>query len=240
MSDVSLAAAGRDYLDTAFVAKGVGGWRALYLRFIEELKPDCVLEVGSGAPDFLAGVHAQRRAAVDIGDRFAGDFSRLGIEFRRRDLETEDLADIEGVDVAICSDVFEHLVHPLAALARISETLTSTGVLLSHVPNEFRFGHLARVAFGSAKASSFHEGSNEWDDPHIRRFTPRGYRQFLQRRFPLNLVLTDMRYRGVARAMHAVGARVPYCLEGGPTFASTRNEGTFELLKELKRKLSRG
>ena len=239
MSDVQFAAAGSDYLDTAFVAKGVGGWRALYLRFIEALKPDCVMEVGSGTPDFLSGVNARRRVAVDIGERFAGDFKRLGIDFRRRDLETDDLSDIAEVDIAICSDVFEHLLHPLAALERLAKSLSPSGALLSHVPNEFQLGHLMRVGFGSAKASAFHESASEWNDPHIRRFTPPGYRQFLERCFPLNLSLTDMRYSSAARALHAAGIAVPFCLQGGPTFVSTKDPNTFERFVALKKELSK-
>jgi SAM-dependent methyltransferase len=228
----------QDYLDRAFVAKGVGGWRALYHRFIEALAPRSIVEVGAGTPDFLTNVAAERRIAVDIGDRFAPQFAERGIEFLNKDLEHDDLL-LSGVDVIVCSDVFEHLLDPSAALLRIAQALAPDGVLFSHVPNEFRLGHLLRVGFGSRKSSEFHTASPEWDDPHLRRFTPLGFRHFLEQHFPYNLPLTDMRYRGPARLIAAVGAAVPVCLQGGPTFASTRDAQMFDRLRALKPRLSR-
>ena len=57
------------YLDRSFEAKGVGGWRRLYLSFIEDLAPYAVIELGAGAPEFLDQVEATRRIAVDVGQR---------------------------------------------------------------------------------------------------------------------------------------------------------------------------
>jgi SAM-dependent methyltransferase len=241
MSEATLnLPAAADYLDTAFVAKGIGGWRALYLRFIEALAPRAVLEVGAGTPDFLASLTAARRIAIDVGERFAPQFAAAGIEFLHADLEHDEITAVRDIDVAVCSDVFEHLLHPAAALDRIAQTLAPGGVLFSHVPNEFRLRHLARVAFGTHKSSEFHATSAEWDDPHLRRFTPTGFRRFLERRFTYNLPLSAMRHRGIARVIDALGAPVPYCLQGGPTFVSTNDAKAFERLRVLKRRLSRG
>lgn len=88
------------YLDAAFQSKGIGGWRDLYLRFLRT------------APQ-------PRKVAVDIGDRYAEDFRTSGIAFFQRDLDKDALTDLGGFDVAICSDVFEHLYDPhLAAEIR--------------------------------------------------------------------------------------------------------------------------
>src|SRR5690242_5080383 len=141
MSDAILYDAGA-YLDTSFEAKGIGGWRKLYLSFIEDLAPYAVVELGAGAPDFLDKIEAERRIAVDVGQRFAEVFRSRNIQFACRDLEKDDLDDLGPVDVAICSDVFEHLVNPAAALDRIAALLGDHGVLFSHVPNEYRLGHV--------------------------------------------------------------------------------------------------
>ncbi len=41
------------YLERSFEAKGVGGWRKLYLSFIEDLAPRAVIELGAGAWSLL-------------------------------------------------------------------------------------------------------------------------------------------------------------------------------------------
>lgn len=230
----------RAYLDKSFEAKGVGGWRALYLSFIQDLAPYAVIELGAGAPEFLDQVEAAHRVAVDIGQRFADAFRRRGIVFACRDLEKDDLGDLAPVDVAICSDVFEHLINPAAALARVANLLGEHGVLFSHVPNEYRLGHLLRVMMDRGDTVQFHKGATEWDDPHFRRFSDMGFRRFLSQQFRYNLRLTDLRYGFGARLLRRMGFPVPYCLQGGPTYASTNNEAIYQRLIELKKEKSHG
>ena len=227
------------YLERSFTRKGVGGWRGLYLRFIDELAPATIVELGAGAPDFLGQIDARRRIAVDVGTRFAEEFERDGIEFVRRDLDRDSLADIGAVDVAICSDVFEHLIEPAVALGHIADVLRPVGILFSHVPNEYRLGHVLSVMLGRRQTVLFHGGHGEWEDPHLRRFSDTGYREFLSRRFKHNLRLTDLRYGRPARMVKSLGIGVPYALQGGPTYASTNDDAAFERLCELKREIAR-
>jgi SAM-dependent methyltransferase len=233
MSDAALYNA-RDYLDRNFTARGVGGWRGLYLAFIEDLAPYAVIELGAGAPEFLDRVEAARRVAVDVGGRFAEDFRSRGIEFACRDLEKDGLDDLGPVDVAICSDVFEHLINPAAALDGIAGLVGDHGVLFSHVPNEYRLGHVLKVMLDRRETVQFHAGAPEWEDPHFRRFSDIGYRSFLSRRFRHNLKLSDLRYGRLARLARALGLGVPYCLQGGPTYASTNSVEIFARLAEIK------
>jgi SAM-dependent methyltransferase len=229
------------YLDGAFQAKGVGGWRKLYLGFIADLAPYSVVEVGAGTPDFLESIEAERRIAIDVGERYADSFRNRGIAFACRDLEKDMLGDLGRADVVVCSDVFEHLINPAVALSRIAEILGEKGVLFSHVPNEYRLAHALQVMFGDAGTVSFHKGKGvaEWSDPHFRRFSDAGYRQFLSRHFQHNLKLTDLRYGKGARLLKRLGLRVPYCLQGGPTYASTNDGNVLARLVELKREKSR-
>ncbi|HEY7978187.1 MAG TPA: methyltransferase domain-containing protein [Rhizomicrobium sp.] len=228
------------YLDRSFEAKGIGGWRKLYLSFIENLAPYTVIELGAGAPDFLASIEAERRIAVDIGQRYAEAFRKRGIAFACRDLEQDSLDDLGPVDVAICSDVFEHLINPAAALERIASVLGESGILFSHVPNEYRLWHVSRVMLSKSGTVQFHKGAAEWDDPHFRRFSDTGYRNFLSQRFQHNLKLSDLRYGWPARLVSRLGMAVPYCLQGGPTYASTNDPKIFERLLELKSEKARG
>jgi SAM-dependent methyltransferase len=228
------------YLDRSFEAKGIGGWRSLYLSFIEDLAPFAVIELGAGAPEFLDRIEAERRVAVDIGQRFAEVFRSRNIEFFCRNLEQDNLDDLGPVDVAICSDVFEHLVNPAAALDRIAELIGFHGVLFSHVPNEYRLGHILKVMLDRGGTVQFHNAATEWEDPHFRRFSDIGYQRFLSRRFAHNLKLSDLRYGRLARLVRALGLGVPYCLQGGPTYASTNDPEVFKRLEELKKEKSRG
>jgi len=226
------------YLDRNFEAKGVGGWRKLYLSFIEDLAPYAVIELGAGAPEFLDRIEAERRVAVDIGQRYAELFRSRNIEFACRNLEQDNLDDLGPVDVAICSDVFEHLVNPAAALDRIAELLGSHGILFSHVPNEYRLKHVLRIMLDRGDTVQFHKGATEWEDPHFRRFSDVGYQRFLSRRFAHNLKLSDLRYGRLARLVKRLGLGVPYCLQGGPTYASTNDPAVFTRLMELKKEKS--
>ena len=167
-----------DYLDESFTAKGVGGWRQLYLPFLEQVKPASVLEVGAGTPDFLSSVPCSRRAAVDIGDRFADIFAQAGVEFFKRDLDRDDLADLGTFEAIICSDVFEHLINPAFALDSIADALASDGVLLTHVPNEYRLDTV-RIMMGKTTSVRYHGNHEEWEDPHFRRFTDIGFQRLL-------------------------------------------------------------
>lgn len=240
MADITVATFdAAAYLDRNFQPKGVGGWRGLYLRFIDLLAPASIVEFGAGAPDFLARIEAERRIAVDIGERFSRQFAEHNIEFFHRDLETDAVSDIGQADVAVCSDVFEHLIIPAVALHKIATALRPSSVLFSHVPNEFRLGHTVKVMIGRKSSLLFHAASSEWDDPHVRRFTDLGYRAFLAREFKFNLRLTDLRYGRSARWMRRLGLNVPYSLQGGPTYASTNQETTYERLIELKKEIAR-
>jgi SAM-dependent methyltransferase len=233
MSDAAVYDA-RAYLDTSFRAKGIGGWRRLYLSFIQDLAPCSVIELGAGAPEFLEQVEAGRRIAVDIGRRYAEAFRERGIGFVCRDLERDSLADLWPADVAICSDVFEHLINPNQALENISVMLGERGVLFSHVPNEYRLGHVLKVMLDRSDTVRFHNGNAEWDDPHFRRFSNRGFRRFLARHFRYNIPLADLNYDRPARLVRALGLRVPYCLSGGPTYASTNDPQVHARLVQLK------
>jgi SAM-dependent methyltransferase len=241
MSEAVAAEAGTAaaYLDTAFTPKGVGGWRKVYLAIIDALGPHCVLEAGAGAPDFMLQVHAPKRIAVDVGAKYKAAFQQAGVEFAERDLDRDTLAGLGPVDVAVCSDVFEHLVHPARALAALCDVLRPQGVLLSHVPNEYRLAPTLGVMFGRREATQFHQGAREWDDPHVRRFTDRGFRAFLESRFAHNLALTPLRYGRPARLFKALGLSPPYCLQGGPTYASTNDAAAAERLKAIARSLAR-
>lgn len=217
--------------------KGVGRWRRVYLELIAELAPKSVVEFGGGSPKFLTSIDpAVRRMALDCDAELSGSYAAAGIEFRTLDFDRDQFPDdLADFDVAVCSDVFEHLVFPMRTLDRIVAALRPQGILFSHVPNEFRMLSTLRVLLGARHSVYFHEGFHEWNDPHIRRFTDVGYREFLGNAFQYNLKLTDLAYRIPAKLLRTLRLPVPFGLEGGPTYASTNDEATHRKLVSIKR-----
>jgi SAM-dependent methyltransferase len=220
---------------------GTGGWRKLYLKFVTELRPNSVVELGCGDPAFLAALpkHIQR-LALDANADLHPLYEKAGIDFYTFDFDHEDSPiTLKGFDIAVCSDVFEHLLYPQKSLRLLATALSDEGVLFSHVPNEFRLRRTVKIMLGMAESSYFFLDHDEWDYPHLRRFTDIGYRHFLQTEFRHNLKITDLNYSGVARLMNKLRLPVPYCLEGGPTYASTNSLPKFEQLGELKARIKK-
>lgn len=225
------AAAATNYLRHVHQSKGIGGWRSLYLDLLtapQLSNHDSIIEFGAGSPDFLASTSAARRVAVDISDKYKDSFEAAGVEFAVHNLEVDDLSSLGQFDVAICSDVFEHLLNPDSALRSLESALRPEGILFSHVPNEYRLGTTLRIMLGLQEGLYFHLKESEWTDPHIRRFTDLGFRRFLQQYFQWNVKITHLRYRGIARVLRNATIKVPLCLEGGPTYISTNSRKRYE------------
>jgi hypothetical protein len=220
------------------IAKGLSGWRLLYTRILEHIRPESVLEVGSGSPDFLQALEGcQRRVAVDGGDRWQQEFLESGIGFYNIDLDHDPLPELDPFQVSVCSDVFEHLLYPDRTLHMLRTLTTESGVLMSHVPNEFRLAKTLKIMLGRREAKYSHPHCDEYNHPHLRRFTRIGFKKFLEREFKYNLFVSDLRYGTLAGLINRVGIRVPYALEGGPTYLSTNSHNTFERLCRIKRAL---
>lgn len=226
----------QDYLTQIHQASGIGFWRTLYLSLFMAPPLNAfksIVELGSGAPDFLKCSPYKRRVAVDIGDKHRGFFQEAGIDLQVLDLEKDDFGGLGAFDIAVCSDVFEHLFWPAVTLKKIPGILTERGVLVSHVPNEYNFIPTLKIMMGLKDGLYFHHDQTEWTDPHVRRFTDRGYKNFLQQEFQYNVKITHLKYRPAARIISSLRLPVPFCLEGGPTYISTNNQDTYRKIVEM-------
>jgi SAM-dependent methyltransferase len=84
-------------------------------------------------------------------------------------------------DVAVCFEVFEHLLEPHVALAEIARVLSPRGVLLASVPNAahwFQRGEFFVSGFFNPGGSLWTARKQPWADPHIRFFSPKTFRRF--------------------------------------------------------------
>ena len=58
-------------------------WRNLYLKILNNIKLDKVLEIGSGSPEFLIKVKANSKFAFDGGIKFKEEFIKNNINFTK-------------------------------------------------------------------------------------------------------------------------------------------------------------
>jgi ubiquinone/menaquinone biosynthesis C-methylase UbiE len=91
----------------------------------------------------------------------------------------------QSVDVAICKDILEHVLEPLAVLQEVRRTLKDNGYVVISVPNHFYLPLRLRILFGKGLISkcigSDHRREyEEWNYMHIRFFTYKGFRRFLK------------------------------------------------------------
>jgi len=228
-----------EYNARTFQSKGLNRWRRIYLNLLGRVQPSSVVEFGAGDPELLKRLSGVTlRLAVDGTDCYRQDFEAAEIPLEVIDLNMScDWAHGE-YDVAICSDVFEHLLDPLEALKTIRKSLRTSSILLAHVPNEFRFGPLLKIALGVRESVQFHRGVNEWNDPHLRRFTDLGFTAFLRNEFEYTHRLTHLGSERSARLLWKAFNWAPYCLQGGPTYACTNDSRVSDRLSAIIADLS--
>jgi SAM-dependent methyltransferase len=153
------------------------------------------------APHLRPGVICLDYGCGD-GVRYGGFLQGLGVQFRGFDVSTEAVAKArslglhaelltvdgktslpaESCDVAVCFEVFEHLLEPQLALAEIARVLCPTGVLLASVPNAshwFQRCEFLATGFFNPGGSPLTARRRPWSDPHIRFFSPKLFRRFL-------------------------------------------------------------
>lgn len=113
-----------------------------------------LLEIGACTGVFL---NEARRRGFDVNGIEPSEanrrvaYSRFGLPLKPGLMEDQDIAS-ESFNVAFSSNVFEHLLDPLAAARRACRWLTPGGLLLLEVPNQFEsFAARRHRWFGRAK-----------------------------------------------------------------------------------------
>lgn len=224
-----------NYLKTYQEGRGLGPWRSLYLQILSHMDATSILEAGAGSPAFLDACQIPNKTAVDIEDTHAEAFTSRGIAFRQKNLDFDDLSDLGAFSVIVCSDVFEHLQHPLLALTHLHGILLPEGLLFSHVPNEFALKKMIKIMLGKKTSVNFHTKNlpDEWNDPHIRRFTDIGYKKLLEQKFEHNIKITQFRYSRFTSFLHKLTMKIPYTLEKGPTYISTNSDSMAKKIRGI-------
>lgn len=140
-----------------------------------------ILELGCGFGHNLALFASDNQVrGIESNPEIAAKTAARGIETLNHDLDAGLPDPDESWDVVICLDVLEHLLRLLECAREISRVLKPGGIAILNVPNHFDLKGRFRILFGSdLDVHRFFPDSHEWDNPHIRFFTYRGFRNML-------------------------------------------------------------
>jgi methionine biosynthesis protein MetW len=168
-----------DYYDTYWDTEGVAtrpppGLLGLFERHV--LPDDRCLDVGCGDGG-TSGVWLKERVAAYVGVDISESAIRMASE---RGLDAQLISDAtelpfpdDSFDLAVCTEVLEHLFEPQRALAEIRRVLRLGGRLIVTVPNLAHWrNRLDLAVLGRWNPRGDHLSPIEpWRDPHVRFFT---------------------------------------------------------------------
>ena len=168
-------------------------------------RKDCVTELSSLERSLFAPYLGSNALCLDYGCGYGARYGVYlrdqGLRYHGFDISAEAVAQAQAhglnaelltedgktslpdgcCDVAVCFEVFEHLMEPHVALAEIARVLSPRGVLLASVPNAahwFQRGEFLVSGFFNPGGSLWTARKRPWADPHIRFFSPSTFRRF--------------------------------------------------------------
>ena len=142
-----------------------------------------ILDIGCGTGT-LASMLAEKNEVfgIDICEKAVEMAKRRNVKAMLGDAEKKLKFKKDFFDIVICKDVFEHLKFPEKTLKEISRVLKKEGLLFAHVPNEFNIIARAKILFGKDLVNKrWFKNAEQWNYPHIRFFTKKGFRYFLEK-----------------------------------------------------------
>ena len=145
------------------------------LHEISDVKNSKILDIGCGTGIFMLPI-LDKGCLNLFGIDGQNEFVNKAISRGYRDIQiiedfnycTFPILD-NFYDIAICKDVFEHLLNPEFCLSEINRILKPDGILLIHVPHHFPLIKRIKFLFNSnIDTFNFFPDSSRWDFPHIR------------------------------------------------------------------------
>jgi SAM-dependent methyltransferase len=155
-----------------------------------------LLEIGPGSGNVLLTLLPKFDdfVGIELSENRASQLRRLFADQSRVTILAGDfeIVDVPGpFDVAVLSDVVEHLLDPIAALERVGELLSPGGRAVVHTPNVAKWTRRIKLAFGRfPSTASRDEGllsyygapTDLYDEGHLHYFTFRSLERVLLER----------------------------------------------------------
>ena len=109
-----------------------------------------ILDVGSGFGEFSRKLAKRGKKVVawDISNRTIEMCKSAGIEAYQINIETDPFIDCGTFDVILMLEIFEHLIDPLVALAKLKDLLNPRGLLVLSTPNAAYIKWRLQLLFG--------------------------------------------------------------------------------------------
>lgn len=152
----------------------VGGFQQKFVEAIAQTSPTSIIELGCGEGYLLNQIHRRLPSLKLLGlDNLEAALNEGHRLFPQLDLRSGDIYRVDqpddSWDVAIASEILEHLHHPEQALKELRR-VAKRYVLLS-VPNEpwFRLGNLGRLRH-LKRFGNHPEHINLWSQSGFARF----------------------------------------------------------------------
>ena len=140
-----------------------------------------ILDVGCGPGGQSYKLTAQNEVfGVDISAKALEIAKSRGIKTCRINLETEELPFLNGFfDIALVTDVLEHVFDPKAVMRKIRRVLSDDGVAILIVPNHFSWHERVKILLGGGIVHSSHACCEDYDYFHIRYFRQCSFEKFI-------------------------------------------------------------
>ena len=131
---------------------------------------------GAGTLRYSAAIHGGASACgIEVNEQEAERARARGVEVATLDLESERFPwPNASMDVVVANQVFEHLKNIWQPVSEIARVLKPAGHFVISVPNLASLHNRALLALGLQPSSIRVLG------PHVRAFTPRALRQYVE------------------------------------------------------------
>lgn len=153
----------------------------LFLKKKYNITNCSILELGSGLGQNLEVFRKDNSVKGVEGLLAAVKEARyMGLDVIHADLDRKIDIPNNSQDWALCLDVLEHLINPLGAMMELRRILKDGGRAIINVPNHLDLKGRIKLLLGSGlDVHKYFPDSNDWDTPHLRFFTYRGFKKLL-------------------------------------------------------------
>ncbi len=206
------------YFETRFVEdkSRTKVWKAIneYLqKYIAE--DSCVLDLGCGYGDFIKGIKANSKFAIDLNQNLFSNFSDSNVKFTAQSILEQFPYSEHSVDVVFASNLFEHFNDEEleVILSNIKRVLKPTGKLILLQPNifyaykEYWDDYTHKKAFSHVSLSDFLSSQDFNILDIFKKFIPFSLKSRLPKSYILTKLYLNSPFKPFAKQMLVVAEK---------------------------------